>query len=932
MAKKKATASNGASAASNSRSTAHSYSCFTCDAPFPDLAQLERHAPSCREMPVKSRSKSTVSHLPGFVPATSLTKARMRLKEAAVPSSSSTTMSDNPQIHLNGQQGAASSSVEKGKGKQKALDIPGTSANASQAAHPGLGIHQASVSSSSSNGLSSFARNGAPMTRTISAQSTSTTQSEASRGQTGVMTSSSYTSSSNGNLSRNAKRKARKEKAAAAQTVSQALEIPGAKNGRSPSPGNTPSSAASSTDELPFTARLPTSNNGNKRPSTSASSAGSYNSPKARPTGLPSPGSVKSPLPAASPSAATPGNIKASPFSGPFVNPFDFLAARSPFASAAAAAAKTGGQANGSHSRTESVASTQSGSTVKAKNPNPYLAHLKVQPPTPERVASTSSRKTAQTVATEDPESPALVPPQLPAQQSAPQRPLPPPLISQTSGKRVPQSPLLWSSGASPKPLDAPTFGSPLLPADDLETEEQIYEKQILKASTAVGRDAILAALKERTNLERAARGEPEKLERVRRAKPTTTESGKSAEKVEEEQAAKDELEKKRAELQRAKDGLPEVEQTEEANDSGALETGSSSSSISADGDGVKREDMLNTESSAQHPAASYPNFQLYPAAQGGYNARTWHTAAHPGLAPSVVQQMNSIQAARQARMMGASAQQAAYQLQDQPGDIDTAAVQGVLPTLHNNDQSTTDTATTTVEEEETEESETDSDASVTSHLLRGAVKSTGMAQGWEDPSYTIDPFSKAHHARCVLEQAILELNRRHMPSNVTLQKRRDLMYAVRKKLNGLLPEWRPDFQYQIAAFGSTAYGLDTDTSDLDLCIIDPKRPDGFRSAWDLYDVSPETHAGGEGGGATSTEEGEASHQQQNWAIDRKTELGLDTIYEVRRLAGVLRRMGCKDVVPIPSAGVPIVKFKSPDGIKADMVRSTPLDRSVNVS
>ena len=67
--------------------------------------------------------------------------------------------------------------------------------------------------------------------------------------------------------------------------------------------------------------------------------------------------------------------------------------------------------------------------------------------------------------------------------------------------------------------------------------------------------------------------------------------------------------------------------------------------------------------------------------------------------------------------------------------------------------------------------------------------------------------------------------------------KRRELMEKVRKKVNGLLSEWRPDFQYQILPFGSTAYGLDTDNSDLDLCIFDPKRPEGFRHAADLYDL-----------------------------------------------------------------------------------------------
>jgi hypothetical protein len=440
-----------------------------------------------------------------------------------------------------------------------------------------------------------------------------------------------------------------------------------------------------------------------------------------------------------------------------------------------------------------------------------------------------------------------------------------------------------------------------------------------------VGKDAILAALKEKINQERAARGEPEKVERVKRVKPPPA-VGLQA-KSEENEEVVQERERRRAELQRAKDGSPEAQTTALASESNYSEASEVDEAERpepvVDADGVKREDMADKAPIPSPQLTAYPHFQLYPP-QASYSGRTWHSDAHPGLAPSVVQQMDSIHAARQARLFGTSALQAA-QLHDQPGDVDTASLQGVLPVqtgapaAAENGQSTTDTATTTVEEEE-EESETDSDASVTSHLLRGAVRSIGMTQGWEDPSYSSDPSLRAHHARCVLEQAILELNRKHAPSPATLQKRRDLMYSVRKKLNGLLPEWRPDFQYSIAAFGSTAYGLDTDTSDLDLCIIDPKRPDGFRHAWDLYDISPDSSGlPGGGEGATSTDEADAP-QQRNWATDRKTELGLDAIYEVRRLAGVLRRMGCKDVVPIPSAGVPIVKFKSPDGIKADMV------------
>lgn len=45
----------------------------------------------------------------------------------------------------------------------------------------------------------------------------------------------------------------------------------------------------------------------------------------------------------------------------------------------------------------------------------------------------------------------------------------------------------------------------------------------------------------------------------------------------------------------------------------------------------------------------------------------------------------------------------------------------------------------------------------------------------------------------------------------------------------------------------------------------------------------------------------------------------LDAIYNVHRVAGILRSMRFREVHPIPSAGVPIVKFVSQHGIKADL-------------
>lgn len=82
-----------------------------------------------------------------------------------------------------------------------------------------------------------------------------------------------------------------------------------------------------------------------------------------------------------------------------------------------------------------------------------------------------------------------------------------------------------------------------------------------------------------------------------------------------------------------------------------------------------------------------------------------------------------------------------------------------------------------------------------------------------------------------------------------------------------------------IEAFGSVRFGLATSTSDLDLCLFDPYRPDGFSESY--------------------------------FRTGKGREVELPEIYDMRKLARRLKQEGFGKVTPVPFAGVPIVKFEA---------------------
>lgn len=109
------------------------------------------------------------------------------------------------------------------------------------------------------------------------------------------------------------------------------------------------------------------------------------------------------------------------------------------------------------------------------------------------------------------------------------------------------------------------------------------------------------------------------------------------------------------------------------------------------------------------------------------------------------------------------------------------------------------------------------------------------------------------------------------------IQARSNIIRSICNAINSSSLTRRPtDKPCAVVSFGSTQFGLDSDTSDLDLCILDPDLPHGPQRDGDVLRPRP--------------------------------------IYMMRNLAQLLSQAGFKHICPVPFAHVPIVKFRSPDG------------------
>ncbi|KAI0260766.1 hypothetical protein BC834DRAFT_845969 [Gloeopeniophorella convolvens] len=103
---------------------------------------------------------------------------------------------------------------------------------------------------------------------------------------------------------------------------------------------------------------------------------------------------------------------------------------------------------------------------------------------------------------------------------------------------------------------------------------------------------------------------------------------------------------------------------------------------------------------------------------------------------------------------------------------------------------------------------------------------------------------------------------------------------TIAKVANAIQVTFGP--KYRVEAFGSTQYGVDAQTSDLDLVVIDPDRMEGFAPDVNLK--------------------------------------SLPRVYKIHEVSAALQHAGFKILQKIPKATVPIVKFKDPaSGIQCDL-------------
>ncbi|KAJ1305021.1 hypothetical protein OPQ81_000064 [Rhizoctonia solani] len=124
------------------------------------------------------------------------------------------------------------------------------------------------------------------------------------------------------------------------------------------------------------------------------------------------------------------------------------------------------------------------------------------------------------------------------------------------------------------------------------------------------------------------------------------------------------------------------------------------------------------------------------------------------------------------------------------------------------------------------------------------------------------------------MSRQIWDMYQASQPSRQTLDNRAKII----ERISNLITEHFGD-GYEVLQFGSTGYGVDSDTSDLDLLIKDNKRPMGF---------SPN--------------------------------IQLSSVYDVKNIGKILRKARFVDIFAIPTASVPIVKCRDPfTNIKIDI-------------
>ncbi|GAA5870330.1 hypothetical protein JCM8547_006605 [Rhodosporidiobolus lusitaniae] len=133
------------------------------------------------------------------------------------------------------------------------------------------------------------------------------------------------------------------------------------------------------------------------------------------------------------------------------------------------------------------------------------------------------------------------------------------------------------------------------------------------------------------------------------------------------------------------------------------------------------------------------------------------------------------------------------------------------------------------------------------------------------------------------LAEEMMRLYEAQKPSTEAIAARTHLIEELTRWLNAEHFRWGHQHNahhmpLRIEPFGSVRFGLGTSSSDLDLCLLDPYRPNGFV---------------------------EKFFSSQDQMIK-----SLPDIYDMRALGRSLSRANLMDVTSIPDAAVPIVKFK----------------------
>ncbi|KAF7419373.1 hypothetical protein PC9H_001960 [Pleurotus ostreatus] len=164
------------------------------------------------------------------------------------------------------------------------------------------------------------------------------------------------------------------------------------------------------------------------------------------------------------------------------------------------------------------------------------------------------------------------------------------------------------------------------------------------------------------------------------------------------------------------------------------------------------------------------------------------------------------------------------------------------------------------------------------------------------DVPRAVSPVSRAmEHARSVLQRRpppphIQRLPQQQQPQQTRPPPQRtkrpqgaeELRRETLRRINGFV-NWKFGNEFRVELFGSGHYGVASPSSDLDLVIVDRNRMTGFRP----------------------------SESRGDW---------LPSIYNIRRLGKDLWDAGYKNVLAIPSANVPIVKFLDPvTGMECDI-------------